>query len=91
MSSLELPEAGSFSQLKAKISQFEPCDISILRTWKNTCFIPLIDIKRALHMAAEEISRNQKGLCLRCVNEGKVMVSNGNCRAETHDSCMRKD
>ena len=91
ISKLELLEAGSLSQLKAKISQFEPCDMSALKTSKNACFIPIIDIKKALHMAAQEIHRNQKGLCLRCVYKGRVMVSDGNCKAESHDSCSGKD
>ena len=91
MSDLELPEAGSFSQLKQKISQFEPYDMKILRTSKNACFIRIIDIKEALHMATEEIYHNRKGLCLRCVNEGRVMVSEGNCKAEFLDTCTGKD
>ena len=91
MADLELPEAGSFSQLKKKIAQFEPCDMKTLRTSKNACLIPIIDIKEALHMAAEEIHRNRKGLCLRCVTKGRFMVSEGNCKAEFHDSCTGMD
>ena len=88
ISTLERPDAGSFSQLKERIAEFEICSV---RASNNTCLIPHVDIKGALEMAAEKIFRNQKGLCLRCVNEGKIMVSDGNCRAESHDSCSMND
>lgn len=84
MATLERPDAGSFSQLKERISEFE---IYRIRNSNNSCGLPPIDFKRALQMAADEIFLNQKGLCLRCVNEGKIMVSDGNCKAESHDSC----
>ena len=88
---LEVPDSGSFSQLKKKISELEPCDMSTLSTREKGRSIAYIDVKGALHMAAEEIFRNQKGLCLRCVNEGRVMVNDGNCRAKSHDHCKRKN
>lgn len=55
-----LPQTGSFFQLKERISHFKPCDMSTLRTSNNACSVPIIDVKEALHMAAEEILRNQR-------------------------------
>ena len=88
MATLERPDAGSFSELKERISEFEICSV---RSVNNSCLLPQIDIKGALQMAADKIFRNQKGLCLRCVNEGKMMVSDGNCGAESHDSCSMNE
>ena len=88
MANLERPNAGNFFELKEKIAEFVICSV---RDSNKTCSIPHIDIKGALQMAADEIFRNQKGLCLRCVNEGKIMVRDGNCGADSHDSCSMND
>ena len=88
MATLERPGAGSFSLLKERISEFE---IYRIRNSNSSCLLPQIDIKGALQTAAEQIFRNQKGLCLRCINEGKIMVSDGNCGAASYDSCSMED
>ena len=88
MATLERPNAGSFSVLKDRISEFE---IYRIRGSNNSCAIPHVDLKRALQTAADKLFRNQKGLCLRCVKEGKMMVSDGNCGAESYESCSMND
>ena len=87
MATLERPNAGGLSKLKRRISKFEIARIS----GSNSCVNPQVDFKRALQTAADDLFRDQKGLCLRCVKEGKMMVIDGNCGAESYESCSIND
>lgn len=56
------------------------------RTWVSAstyCQSPKKDLKSMLQKAADATSTKQRGLCLKCVKEGKVTRDDGNCRAET--------
>lgn len=85
---VQSPRAGSFYEMKERISEFQ---IYPIRNTNNSCGLPNIDFEKSLQIAYDEILRNQKGLCLRCVDEGRIMVSDGNCGAESYDSCSGDD
>lgn len=46
-----------------------------------------IDCKKLLNEAAAKVFNDQEGLCLSCINAGKVTMEDGNCRAAEESKC----
>jgi len=56
-----------------------------------SCGDAAIDFDDALMEAVEKAGKNQKGLCLVCVKNGRVTKQDGNCYARESDLCTGKD
>lgn len=56
--------------------------------WQERCRVPEIDCKKLLQDAIRVASKDQQGLCLNCIKNGRVTTEEGNCQARCQWDCQ---
>ena len=73
-----------------QLLKFRPYDVSAFKKRNPPCSIPDSEsgIKLSLLEAAQSAVNRQKGLCLKCIKEGKITTEEGNCEARCQWTCQ---
>lgn len=78
----------AINSILAKFKQFPSLrgDFNIV-PGDSSCDCTLINFKQALRDAAARVESTAKGLCLTCVQNGKLSARDGNCQAMSRSIC----